>query len=299
LVDETGEPWFDGEVRLRDGRALAYAEWGDPTGRPVAFFHGSPNSRLFCPDPEATLAAGVRLVTPDRPGSGRSDPMPGRSVADWADDFLELADLLELPPCPIIGLSSGGPYALACAARLQGRVRSVGLVSSVAPLDEVPGGWDALSAEARHVAQLLRQAGQSPEDRRVAEALAARRLDAFAADPTAIPPEFPSDENPDWVVFRDRPAVFERWLRGRREAARQGVAGYAEDWIAQVMPWGFAMTDVRCPVRVWWGDRDWNVERADTDCLVRLLPGCTTVTYPGEGHIIAVTHWAEILASLA
>jgi pimeloyl-ACP methyl ester carboxylesterase len=299
VAKEVARPWFDGQVRLRDGRVLAYAEWGDPTGRPVAFCHGSPNSRLFCPDPKATLEAGVRLVTPDRPGCGRSDPMPGRSVADWAGDFLELADLLQLPPCPIIGISSGGPYALACAARLPERVRSVGLVASVAPLDEVPGGWDALSVDVRRVVQLLRQAEWSPEDRAVAEALAARRLEGFAADPTAIPAEFRSDENPDWLAFRDRPEAFERWLQGRREAARQGVAGYAGDWIAQVMPWGFAMADVRCPVHVWWGDRDSIVERADTECLGRLLPGCTTVTYPGEGHFVAAVHWAEMLASLA
>jgi pimeloyl-ACP methyl ester carboxylesterase len=77
-----GEPIRDERVRLRDGRALAYAEWGDEHGRPVFFFHGSPLSRLRCPDGEATEAAGVRLVAVDRPGFGGSDLQPGCRLED-------------------------------------------------------------------------------------------------------------------------------------------------------------------------------------------------------------------------
>ncbi len=70
----TAVPRFDSVVALRDGRSLAYAEWGDPLGRPVVLFHGQPGSRLLCPDADATESAGVRLITVDRPGYGRSDP---------------------------------------------------------------------------------------------------------------------------------------------------------------------------------------------------------------------------------
>ena len=31
---------------LGDGRALAYAEFGDPSGKPVFYFHGFPGCRL-------------------------------------------------------------------------------------------------------------------------------------------------------------------------------------------------------------------------------------------------------------
>jgi hypothetical protein len=89
-----GEPIRDGRTRLRDGRALAYAEWGDVHGPPVFFFHGSPLSRLWCPDEEATEAAGVHLVTIDRPDFGGSDLQPGRRLEDWPLDVAELADPL-------------------------------------------------------------------------------------------------------------------------------------------------------------------------------------------------------------
>jgi pimeloyl-ACP methyl ester carboxylesterase len=76
-------PRASGLVTLRDGRRLAYAEWGDLGGRPVVMFHGNPASRLQCPDDDGSVAAGVRLVTVDRPGFGGSTPEPGRTHLGW------------------------------------------------------------------------------------------------------------------------------------------------------------------------------------------------------------------------
>jgi pimeloyl-ACP methyl ester carboxylesterase len=74
--------------RLSDGRTMAYAEYGDPDGAVVLGCHGSPSSRLerHVEDAEDYRRWGVRLVVPDRPGFGRSDPHPGRRVADWPGD---------------------------------------------------------------------------------------------------------------------------------------------------------------------------------------------------------------------
>jgi pimeloyl-ACP methyl ester carboxylesterase len=61
-------------IRLRDGRKLSFAEYGDPAGRPVFFFHGFPGSRF---DGEhagrVSESIGVRLIAPERPGLGLSD----------------------------------------------------------------------------------------------------------------------------------------------------------------------------------------------------------------------------------
>ena len=111
-------PLVDSELRLTDGRSLGYAVWGDPQGRPVMFFPGSPSSRLFSPDPAATAEAGVRLVTVDRPGYVRSDPQPHRRILDWPADVQQLAAALDMPRFAVAAHSSGGPYALACALRL-------------------------------------------------------------------------------------------------------------------------------------------------------------------------------------
>src|SRR5439155_545207 len=87
-------PRRDSTITLTDGRRLAFTEWGDPDGKPLFLFHGAPFSRLFCPDEPATIAAGVRLVTVDRPGIGRSDVLEARSWGDWPADVVALADAL-------------------------------------------------------------------------------------------------------------------------------------------------------------------------------------------------------------
>jgi hypothetical protein len=48
----------DDAVRIRDGRMLAFCEWGHSDGPAVLAFHGSPGSRLWWPDHAATRRLG-------------------------------------------------------------------------------------------------------------------------------------------------------------------------------------------------------------------------------------------------
>jgi hypothetical protein len=54
MTKASASPKVDGTIRLRDGRQLAFCEWGDLQGRPVVLLHGMPGSRLLCPDEDAT-----------------------------------------------------------------------------------------------------------------------------------------------------------------------------------------------------------------------------------------------------
>jgi len=148
-VKASSTPKLDRSIRLADGRALAYSEWGDLEGRPVVFLHGTPSSRLMCWDVEATEALGVRLITLDRSGYGRSDPRPDLTLLAWVDDYVELVDHLGLPPCPVVGHSGGGRFALACAYRLPERVSSLGLAAAPGLIDESPGALEGFSPEER------------------------------------------------------------------------------------------------------------------------------------------------------
>jgi len=69
-------------ISLPDGRRLCWAEYGDPAGRPLMFFHGGPGSRLpVVPRQEEIAAAlGVRLLCPERPGFGESTRQPSRPM---------------------------------------------------------------------------------------------------------------------------------------------------------------------------------------------------------------------------
>lgn len=147
-------PLADTACTLRDGRTMAYAVWGDPDGDTVLLCHGAPGSRLFAPDAVTTAQAGVRLVTVDRPGYGGSDAHGGRTLLDWPIDVLHLADRLEATRFAVVGHSSGGPYALACARELPDRVSGVAVVSSVAPYEDrpadAPDDDEALTGLVRH-----------------------------------------------------------------------------------------------------------------------------------------------------
>src|SRR5689334_9948453 len=118
-------------VRLRDERYLCVADLGDPHGVPVFFLHGGPGSRRggAALDVKAR-EMGIRLLTPDRPGSGFSEPKPGRTVLDFADDVTDVADALGLERFGVFGGSGGGPYALACAYAIPDRVTLAVVASS-------------------------------------------------------------------------------------------------------------------------------------------------------------------------
>lgn len=292
MIRATAEPDREGTLRLSDGRIIAYSEWGEPLGRPVVLLHGMPGSRLICPDRDATVKAGVRLITVDRPGYGRSDPRPWvHPLTDWVADFAALASELRLSPCPLVGWSSGGPYALAVARFAPDRVSSVALVAGDASLHEVPNALDSLPPEAR---QLVALAEADP-----ASALQGiqARVAWYADDPTNLFDR--ATASGGTKSARDRPDVAAAMRTMFREGARQGTAGFVGDWLATAQPWGFATSQIAIPVSIYWGEEDQLVERPHTEYLARTIPGARLTIFPAVGHDLAFAHWAEILDHLA
>jgi len=284
MTQATSTPKVDRTIRLHDGRSLAYAEWGDLTGRPVVLCHGAPGSRLICPDEDATTAAGVRLLTLDRPGYGRSDPRPGRTLLDWPDDLAELLDALDLPPCPVIGWSGGGPNALAAAFRLPDRVSMLGLAAASGPLDTIPGivNGEGFSEAALAAIDLLRR------DRPAGIAAMAARKSWFSANWESVL----GAENfaePDQRLLA-RPDVHAAMKTLLAEAARQGSAGYVEDDVAEYESWGFSVRDIEQPTTVWSGTVDAPDILKSADYFTATMPRATRITYPGEGHIFPFDH---------
>ena len=282
----TAVPGSDSVVRLGDGRAVAYAEWGDPRGRPVVLFHGTPGSRLLCPDADATESLGVRLITIDRAGYGRSDPDPDFSLLTWAYDFTEFQALLGLPPCPVVGWSGGGPYALACAVRNPVLVTSIGLAASRGPLDDLPDGYGEME---RSLAELLR--------RDLAAALPGitRSCQWYADDPASMFAD--GWDGPDEALL-SQPNVRQTMMEWAVEGARQGSIGLVADTTAKFEPWGFSVADVAQDVRVWVGQADGPRVHNAADYFVATIPRATLVTYEDSGHLLTIPHWAEMLTWL-
>jgi pimeloyl-ACP methyl ester carboxylesterase len=289
MEEATPRPIVDGDMKLTDGRTLSYAEWGDPSGQPVLLFHGSPSSRLFCPGSAATAAASVHLVTIDRPGYGRSDHQPGRKILDWPNDVEQLVETLGLARFAVVAHSSGGPYALACAAQLPGRVTRIALVSCVVPIDEVPAAETDLDDSGRDLVELARR---NPEEAAAAIATAASWL-AHEPDRFLTLPRPASDAQ----LLQD-PRIRAMYLTAVREAVRQGLDGYASDEVLERRPWGFRLADVEADVTVWHGGQDQYIPRQHVEVMAGRLPRARTEFYPDLAHGLIMQEWTTVLHDL-
>jgi pimeloyl-ACP methyl ester carboxylesterase len=273
-------------LTLRDGRALAYTD-GDPAGSPVLLFHGAPGARGFRPRRAETEAAGVRLITFDRRGYDGSDPSSAPGVLAVADDALALADALALERVAVVGWSGGGPFAVATAWRAPERVTALAVVSAPGPLDEVPGGWEALGDYQRPTAEMARR-----EPDRSARAVA-RHMEPFLSDPVSF---LGRGLGPDAEIRAD-PVLGPMLEAQVRAAIARGLVGLAADLVAMWCPWGFALADVTVPTTVFHGVRD-SYNASDAQAYTDRIPHARSVTWPDAGHLGILTHWPEVLAAV-
>ena len=259
-------------LALPDGRALAYAEYGVPEGAPVFFFHGTPGSHLL-PELDITLASeiGLRYIVPVRPGYGSSDFLPDRTLLDWADDVLALADALDIERFGIWGVSGGGPFVLACAHKIPDRLSKVALAGSLAPFAALGEQPQPMSLERREFkARLL----ESDPDEYLAPML--RNLMEPDLSQLLI--------QKDW------------FLDNIREAYRQGVEGaFYEDNLLLTQPWGFSVQDITALVHLWQGEADQIVPPKHGHYLAEHLPNYVAHFLPDIGHLMPETQLREIL----
>jgi len=122
------------EVRRGDGSVIAVEVAGEQGAAPVLLCHGLADSRLSARlFTQAARELGLRIMAPDRPGVGGTDPRRLGRLADWVEDAALVLDGLRAESAALLGISAGGPFAAACAARIPGRVRSLTLVCPLGP----------------------------------------------------------------------------------------------------------------------------------------------------------------------
>lgn len=267
------------QLQLPDGRRLGFAEYGDPDGAPCFYFHGWPSSRLEARAAHArALSLGVRLIAPDRPGFGLSDFQPGRNIAGWTKDVLVLAGHLEWGTFGVVGVSGGGPYAIACAALIPERLESVVLVCSVGPCD-APGALDGMAPMTRW---LLTFARTTPWLAQKSAAMCLRAL--WGKGHRVIPRQIEESLPPIDKTVLENPELRAALIAGSTEALRCGMEGAAWDGLLLAGPWDFSLEAIRIPVRLWHGEKDIVVPVAMGRHLARLIPSCRAAFYPEDGH---------------
>jgi pimeloyl-ACP methyl ester carboxylesterase len=276
-----------GALTLADGRALSYAEWGDPSGTPVLHFHGIPGSRLerhF--DDRIYARLGIRYITSDRPGYGRSDPKDDRSFVDWASDVQELTDHLGIDRFRIFAVSGGGPFALAVASAMAGRVERVAIVSGPGPVDR-PGAFRGMEFTER-----LNYWG-APRYPRVASALTGAFLGS-AARASDLVVRAASHAGKTVAARASDARVLSDQLR---EALRQGARAAVWENALCARPWEFPLSDVATEVLLWHGDHDRVCPLHHAEYLASILPTATLTVRRG-GHFLVLRCAEETLRAL-
>ncbi len=84
------------------------------------------------------VAAGFSVLSPSRPGYGRTPLEVGRTAAEAAEALVALLDSQQVPKCSVVAISGGGPTGLALAARFPQRVERLILVAAVSRPEERP-----------------------------------------------------------------------------------------------------------------------------------------------------------------
>jgi pimeloyl-ACP methyl ester carboxylesterase len=251
------------DLRLPDGRDLRIHDTGDGDTA-LVWHHGTPQTGAPY-EPLLGLARerGIRLVSYARPGYGGSTRQPGRAVGSAGPDLAQVADALCLERFAVMGSSSGGSHALACAALLPDRVSAVVGFAAIAPFHGDDGWFDGMV-----------------DDSALRAAVAGRDARMRHAEQ--------SDFDPATFTDADFAALAGTWAAMGVDAGtadRAGPDGQVDDDVALVSPWGADLAAVEAPVLLVQGEQDRVAPPSHAMRLTGELPQSELWLRPDDGHI--------------
>lgn len=278
-----------------NGRRLSVESTGDPEGRPVFLMHGTPGTRTG-PRPRGIVLyrLGVRLISYDRPGYAGSDRHPDRTVADVADDVAGIADWFGIDRFSVVGRSGGGPHALACAALLKHRVICAAALGGLAPHDAEGLTWQAGMAD--YNIRAYRDA-----EANLGSLIA--MLNALAGQVRNSPQSLLDSLSPE-LAGHDKAVIGDTALRRiiaatHAEAIRDTVDGWIDDVVALSRPWGFELSDIGVPVKLWTGSNDVFSPPSHTYWLGKHIESAVLEVEGSTAHFRSVEILPRILAWVA
>lgn len=267
-------------VRLADGRTMSWAEYGSADGAPLVMLHGTPGSRLqFQWMHGAAVDAGIRMIAPERPGYGASDPVPGGiRAAAYADDLCQLLDHVQLRTATLCGVSGGGGFALTAALEHPERFERLILVSAGLPVPPAARRGAALP-----VRLLLFLARYAPA--------VTRKL--LAAQLSADPDSAVSKAGKRFMPESDRrlldaPEWRRRFDEDFREALRQGPGAAVHDLALGRGPVEADPAELTVETVLLHGSDDVNVPIGIARWVAARAPSARLVEQHGCGHLFSL-----------
>lgn len=278
--------------QLHDGRRLAWRQYGDPKGKPVLMVHQGLGCSVL-PRGSDALARdlGLRLICPERPGAGRSDPLPQFTYDSVARDMTALVDDLGLEAVQVVSFMAGAPFALAAAAQLRDRARRV-LLASTRP----SGVMAETDQDIGHKVVLFRR--RILRNAWVADMLFAmmrlqlnaRQVERFVRTAASAPS--------DAAYLKTHPGVLEFIVDYVSESLAVTSRGIADEVKCAARTPRLSLAGLTAPISVWHGADDPMTSVAD----VRAWLGdriAETRVFAGVGHFLPHKHWPEVMAWLA
>jgi pimeloyl-ACP methyl ester carboxylesterase len=271
-------------LKLKDGRILGYAEFGELTGMPILGFHGTPGSRLVMKVLEkAALDTRTRIIAPDRPGYGISRPNKHGTLLGYVNDIVELVDALKIDRFAVLGVSGGGPYPLACAYKIPHRISVAVLISGIGPLYPPNGTRDMVRMN--KIMFLLGRLSPS-----LAGLLLPRLIRASLP---SMQQHIQQGTSPSADIS---PEIFAIMANDQQEAIRDGGQGVIFDMKVLWRAWGFPLQDIQTKTLLWHGAADNLAPAMLAHYIADHLPDCEATFYPNEGHTEPLTkHISEIM----
>jgi pimeloyl-ACP methyl ester carboxylesterase len=211
---------------------------------------------------EAARAAAARLLCAGRPGYADTSPAsPGLGTV--VEDVRSVVDELGLTRFGVLGVSGGGPYAAAVAARLPERVTGLALLAGVGPAAvETWGEEPAEVAERRAVA--LAQGGRTDEAAAVVRDLTTAWFDEVVRNPRSPLPDH---------------------LRAAMvDGDRRGHEGPVFDRLTTAAAWDVEVDTVVCPTTLVYGGADPAVPREHGEWYQAQIPHAVLTVVPGADH---------------
>jgi len=274
-MENSGDSRKDVVIELPDGRALGYSEFGPSDGIPGSRVLPLGNNPLV-------EKHSIRIIAPDRPGYGLSDPQPGRNFDDWATDVETLADHLNLDQFHIAGASGGGPYTLSCAIHHPDRVLSATLISSGVPPEQLKLSKDMASGNkviffaAKRAPFLLKIlfSGNAKVVRKHPEKIIENMLTQLC------------EWDQEIVTGKTGMITSSDIILHLQEAFRNGIDGAYSDMLLLSRTWQLDLNQLVVPVFLWHGEADTLVPVAPARSFAEMIPGCEAHFIPDAGHLL-------------
>ncbi len=290
FTNNTQDNKLDRILTLENGVEISYREYGPDNGYPMIVCHNGFGCRLSIPKGFEEICAKTkrRIIVPDRPGFGET-PFIKNHPKKWSSNLQKFIDALNIEKYDIIGNVLGSCIALVFAEQADSRLQRVRLASPVfinkkkdaqyltgifAPSVRLVSASKRFSREIYELWLKSIKMNMSTHYRSMLErsiGSAERHL-------------FESNDTIDLLV------------NTFQEGIRNSLDGISNEMIFCLSPQKLDLTNITCPVDLWWGTEDKRINQEGVERLVSQLPESKLYIKDGYSEHIYYSLFEEIIS---